>query len=52
MIPFIMFLAGFYLGVLFYALLAMGASRKVTGSARLGWQQRAGRHDSGGISAK
>jgi hypothetical protein len=47
MIPLIMFLAGFYLGVLFYALLAMGASRKVTGPAHLGRQQRTGKRATG-----
>ncbi len=49
MIPLIMFLAGFYLGVLFYALLAMGASRKVTGSAHLDREKRTGKSASGRV---
>lgn len=43
MISLITFMAGFYLGVLFFALLAVGRRGKFTGSDHLGRQQRSGK---------
>jgi hypothetical protein len=41
MTPVITFLAGFYLGILFFALLAVGRERKSASSAHIGRKQRA-----------